>query len=277
MTQAISIEQFAKIIARILKTDRWTFIVCDGEMGEGKSCITSQLAGEIAKETKTPFNYNDNMTYTRKELKTWIDGDENGQHQKPEYSSILADEIISMFFKRNWYDAEQIDGVELLNKCRDRHLCVIGNIPNFWDLDSTIYPITTFWIHVHERGRAWVYKKDRNPFAKDKWHIKVNEKAFAKGGAYGVRGLVCEIIFPDWPEKEKAEYYAVRNTKRIRTEGQRQTEKIDRHRKLKYQRDQLIKHILIVDPNTTYTQLAKLTGLSNVHIRDLATEDKGQS
>ena len=177
---AETIKALAKIIAKITKTDRWVFAACDGDMGEGKSCVTSQLAIEIAKNLGTPFDYFNNMTFQRKELKIWIDGDKEGKRRKPEYSVLLADELISMFFKRNWFDSDQIDGIELLNKCRDRHQVILGNIPSFWDLDSAIYPIVTFWIHVHERGRAWVFQKDRNPFASDKWHKRHNEKKFMK-------------------------------------------------------------------------------------------------
>lgn len=154
----------------------------------------------------------------------------------------MADEIISMFFKRNWYDSAQIDGIELLNKCRDRHLCVFGNVPNFWDLDSAIYSTVTFWVHIHERGRAWVFQSDRNPFANDKWHKKDNQKKFRKTkNPYGCLGFVCEIHFDDWQLKEKEEYYAIRNVKRVKTEGQRT--RIDRYGDVKKQRDELLRFI----------------------------------
>ena len=241
MTSIVTVQDFSKVIAKILKSDRWVLVACDGEQGEGKSCFTDQLAKANAKLTKTPFSHEDNMTYQRKELKDWIDGNRKEKiKRKPEYSNILADELISMFFKRNWYDAEQIDGIELLNKCRDRHLCVLGNIPNFWDLDSAIYPIVTFWAHIHERGRAWIFEKDKNPFATDKWHRLANYKAFKKQKhPYRTQGFVCEIQYPDWTAKEKAEYYHWRNIKRRNTEGQRA--KTEKYRDIKIQRDELIR------------------------------------
>lgn len=232
-------KEFAQTVAKILNTDRWVLLTCTGDMGEGKSCFTSKLSKFVATETKTPFTYKDNMTFSRKELKLWIDGDKDGKNQKAEYSVILADELISMFFKRNWYDAEQIDGIELLNKCRDRHLCVIGNVPHFWDLDSAIYPIVTFWVHIPERGRAWVFQKDPNPFENDKWHKKDNTKIFRKSrNPYRCINFVCEIHFGDWTPEEKKTYYNVRNTKRKGTEGQR--EQREKYRNVKRQRDSLI-------------------------------------
>jgi hypothetical protein len=225
MVQVVDLKDFAGVISEISNTDRWALIVCSGDMGEGKSCITSQLLKETSKYNKTEFTYSDSLTYSRKELKNWIDGDKEGNHQKPERSCILADELISMFFKRNWYEGGQIDGIELLNKCRDRHLIVAGNIPDFMELDSSLLKICTFWIHVHERGRAWVFQKDRNPFVADKWHISENAKIYVKeGNPYRCKGFICEIHFNDWTPKEKEEYYLVRNDKRKNTEGQRDRE-----------------------------------------------------
>jgi|26BtaG_2_1085354.scaffolds.fasta_scaffold05256_8 hypothetical protein len=252
-----SIEEFADMISRIQLTDRWVFIGCDGDMGEGKSCFTSQLAQKVSKKNKRIFTYNQNMTFSRKELKNWIDGEEkDGKliNRKDEYSVILADELISMFFKRNWFDSDQIDGIELLNKCRDRHLCVLGNIPCFWDLDSAIYPIITFWVHIPERGVAWIFQKDKNPFATDKWHRKKNEKQFMKRkNPYHCINFICEIHFNDWSKSDKQKYYTVRNKKRIKTEGQRAKE--ERYKDVKMQRDNLMRFMF--DYNGTVVEALK--------------------
>jgi len=249
---AENINKFAKIISSIQKSDRWNLIVCTGDMGEGKSCFTSQLGKIVAEENNTSFSFEDNMTFQRKELKEWIDGSKTGKKRKKEYSVILADELISMFFKRNWFDAYQIDGIELLNKCRDRHLCILGNVPNFWDLDSAMYALITFRVHIHERGRAWVFQKDRNPFATDPWHKKENVKIFQKHkNPYRCVGFVCEIHFPDWSAAEKKAYYTVRNKKRVKTEGQR----VEKHRDIKQARDNMIRFIL--DYNKKITNFVK--------------------
>lgn len=249
-----TIDSFAARIVKILKTDRWVFIACSGDMGEGKSCFTSQVAKATAIGLKRKFDYHDSMTYLRDELKVWIDGDQKGKGRKPEYSVILADEIISMFFKRNWYDNKQIDGIELLNKCRDRHHLVLGNVPNFWDLDSAVYATITFWVHIHERGRAWVFQKDRNPFTPDKWHRKMNEKLFIKHkNPYRCPNFVCEIHFPDWTDKEREEYYAVRNEKRKFTEGQRED---FRYKDIKAQRDACIRLLFKLNNDMTNQDVA---------------------
>lgn len=210
-----SIKDLAKIIQRVLKSDRYVFVVCSGITGEGKSCFTTKLAQETAKLTGTPFSYDDNLTFSRKELKEYIDGDKDGKGQKPERSCLVADELISMFFKRNWYDSAQIDGIELLNKCRDRHLLITGNIPDFWDLDKGVYSAITFWVHIRKRGIAWVFKQDDNPFTIDKWNRKDNQKIYYRDKTpYKCRGFVTEIMYSDWTPEDKEKYYSVRNEKR---------------------------------------------------------------
>ena len=258
------INDLAHIIFKILKSDRYCFIVCSGLTGEGKSCFTTQLCKETALLTKTPFTYNDNLTFSRKELKIWIDGNKEGKEQKPEHTSVLADELISMFFKRNWYANEQIDGIELLNKCRDRHLLIAGNIPDFWDLDKAIYSVITFWVHIHKRGVAWVFQQDTNPFTVDKWNRKDNQKTFYKNKTpYKCRGFVTEIIYPDWSPQDKIEYYAVRNVKRKDIDTNLKKQKESRFR---IHRNKLIRE-LVKDKIYTPTQIANIlnTGLRGVH------------
>lgn len=257
MRQIETLSGFANLLSKVQSTDRWILIGTDGEMGEGKSCFTDQLARKVSKLNNRSFTYLKNMTYSRKELKTLIDGDSKGKGRINPRSVILADELISMFFKRNWYDSEQIDGIELLNKCRDRHLCIIGNTPNFWDLDSAFIGIVTFFIHIHERGRAWVFQKDRNPFAQDKWHKRENEKIFRKKkNPYSCHGFVCEIHFPDWTPRQKTTYYKYRNTKRQRTEGQRARQ--ERYKDIKIQRDELIRLSFTLNKKLTNKDLSQI-------------------
>ena len=273
MVEQLTIKEFSKKLASITKSDRWVLGVCTGDMGEGKSCLTSQLLEEYAKEAKIPFTYSDSMTYSRKELKLWIDGDKSGKGQKKERSPVLADELISMFFKRNWYDFEQIDGIELLNKCRDRHLLVFGNVPNFWDLDGALLSLTTFRLHVYERGVAWVFMKDRNPFVCDPWHMTENAKLYRKHkNPYSCIGFVGEIRFRDWSPKDKEEYYTVRNEKRKNTEGQR--EKLEKYRLIKEQRDTLIRLAFQLKPDITEKDIADTIDLSETAVHYAKTGER---
>ena len=247
----------------ILKSDRWVFITVTGKMGEGKSCFMTILAAEISKQMGKPFSYKENITYSRKEIGIFIDGEgEEKKGQAPEGSTIVADEIISMFFKRNWHDTEQSAGIELLNKCRDRHLCLMGAVPNFWDLDKALYSVITFRVHIYKRGIAWVYEPDENPHTDDIWHRRINEKSFSKRkNPFRDKGYVGTINFRDWTKEEKEEYLKIRNTKRVGTEAQ--SEKKERYSHLKRQRDELIRAIDKYARKTiTGKMISELTGLN---------------
>jgi len=235
-----TIQDLAEQCHKIVKSDRYILTVISGDTGEGKSCIAAQIAKAISACNQLPFRYQDNMTYLRSELMEWVDGKgEKKEGQKPEGTVIIADELISMFFKRNFYDEGQIQGIELLNKCRDRHLVIIGNVPSFWDLDSAMYGHITFWIHVETRGLCHVFMKDRNPFETDKWHRKENLKLWAKyKSPWKCRGYLFSMKFKDWSPQDKQAYYDVRNKKRVGTEGQGK----EKYRKIKDQRDRLIRY-----------------------------------
>lgn len=217
-----TIKQFAVTLAKMGKSDRYNLMGVGGFMGEGKSCFLTQLADEYSKLVDTPYKYSENITWLRDELLEWVDGkNEDKTKQKSEYSAIVADEFISMFYKRNWYKEGQKDAVELFNKIRDRHLFIGGAIPNFWDLDKGLLANITYYVFIPERGRAWVFDQENNPFATDTWNVDANRKLFRKSKTpYKCPNFVVEILFNDWTPKDKERYYKIRNTKRINTEGQ---------------------------------------------------------
>lgn len=260
-----TLRQLAKDIHDILRSDRDCFIGQGGMTGEGKSVGSIHLCKEYALVSKTVFNM-DRLTWSRDELLKWIDGDETGKGQLPEYSAILPDELISMFYKRNWYEDYQKAAIELFNKCRDRHLFVIGNVPNFWDLDSGVLSRFRFYIFIPQRGVMWVFKQENNPFCADKWNVNENRKLFRKhDNPYQCPNFLCEIHYPDLNADEKKAYYAIRNQKRRATELQNKEEKIEAYRDVKKQRDSLIRYA-IDHHGMTHNDVAEVTGLSRTLI-----------
>ena len=248
-------------MADISQTDRYSLVVIDGDTGEGKSTLSKEACESTAKENGTPFSLQNNMTYLRSELVKWVDGEgEERKGQLPEHSVVLSDELISLFFKRNWYDRDQINGVELLSKCRDRHLTIFGNIPNFWDLDSAVHPHIKFWIHIVQRGVAWVFEKDKNPFTVDKWRRRENYKILQKDNSpYRCRNFLFTLTWDDWTEKGKEEYYKIRNEKRRNTEGQVRKKGVADQK-----REKVIKNFvryLYNEKNLTQTEIAKISKL----------------
>lgn len=236
-----SLNYFAKTIYQLLKSDRTSIIAVAGYKGSGKSTFSTKLEKEYAKISKTVWGF-DRMTWSRKELLTWIDGkgpDKKGQ--LPEYSAILPDELFRMFYKRTWFEKHQIDAITVLNMCRDRHLLLCGNVPNLWDLDAGFLNTLLFYVYIPKRGVAWVFQKENNPFSTDQWNVVENKKAFRKyKNPYSISNFVCEIHFEDWDKKEKEEYYKIRNLKRVEAIEKEDKDK-ERYSDIKKQRDEAIR------------------------------------
>ena len=220
---------FAKMIWRLLEKDHDVNIGTGGFTGVGKSTFAIQLLETYQQLSGKQWNF-DQITWSREELMKWIDGDKEGKGQLPEYSGILADELISLFFKRNWWTDPQKDAIELFNKCRDRHLLIIGNIPNFWDLDSGLITRLRYYVYLPVRGMAWVFEQENNPFTHDVWNRQDNMKFFRKNKIPSTcSNFLFEINFQDLPDDKKAAYLHIRNTKRVATEGQhKQLERVHR-------------------------------------------------
>lgn len=211
----LSVQQICNKLHDLIKNDFYGLVVISGDTGTGKSTLGVAIAETVSKLTGVVYTIHKNMTYRREEVFKMIS-------EFPEYSVIHIDELISLLYKRNWQDDGQIDMIELFNKCRDRHLIIIGMIPNFWDLDKGVYNHVNLWIHVYKRGRAWAFIKSKDPFETDVWLKKKNHKLFQQfGTVFKSPNYLGNLTWPDWTPEKKAEYYAVRNEKRKGTEGQR--------------------------------------------------------
>ncbi len=66
--------------------------------------------------------------------------------------------------------------------CSSAGLFIAGAVPNFWDLDGGILTRFRFYLYVKERGEAWIFRQENNPFACDKWNLASNKKVFSKHG-----------------------------------------------------------------------------------------------
>jgi len=277
----IPLQEFSKTVFKLQKSDRDVNLACSGFTGEGKSTFITKLQKEVSGIAKVPWDF-DKMTWSRKELMTWIDGekgsekDENGlkKGQLPEFSSIIADELIGMFFNREWYESEQIDAVKTFNMCRDRHLFIAGAAPNFWDLDSPIRGRFRFYAYIPFRGIAWIFEQENNPFTKDPWNVTENMKLFRKyKNPYNCTNYLGEIHFPDWSEHEKERYLEIRNSKRVTSIDENKSQKKESYSRIKKQRDSIVKMLYNAefeckhchgknDKLFTLTEMADIMGLT---------------
>lgn len=268
-----TLESFAVMIHDLLKSDRDAIVGVAGMTGEGKSAFLTLCQKKYAEISKTEWDF-ERMTWSRKELLKWIDGNKQGEGQLPEYSAILVDELFAMFYRRNWFDEGQIDAIATLNMCRDRHLFIGGNIPNLWELDTGFLSRLRFYVFIPERGRAWVFQPENNPFGADKWNVSQNCKLFRKyKNPFKSPNFVCEIFYPDWEPQEKKEYYAVRNQKRKLAVTANRSEKKERYSKIKMQRDRLIDALFRMNPELTNKAVAEVVDMSAEAVRMIRSSE----
>ena len=258
-----TMKEFAKVIHNVLRSDRDVTVGIGGFTGEGKSTFSTKLAKAYAEVSQTYWGF-DRMTWCRKELLTWIDGEKGTKKdQLPEYSCILSDELFKMFYRRTWFDEDQIDAIATFNMCRDRHLLNIGNIPNFWELDGGFQSRVRLYGYIPRRGVCWIFEQENNPFGNDPWNVRENRKTFRKKkNPYSCPNFVCVIYFEDWETKEKKDYYKIRNDKRLKAIDQNKPEKKERYRDIKEQRDRLINMLCNADKKITNKDIAEALGIT---------------
>lgn len=211
-----SVTDFAQLIRSVLKSDRDVNLACGGFTGVGKSTFTAKVQKEYSRLNNMHWDFN-RMTWDRQELMRWIDGEgEDKKGQLQEYSAILVDELFLLFYNRNWYDREQIDSISVFNMCRDRHLFIAGNVPNFWEIDGAFRERIRFYAYLPRRGVAWIFEQENNPFSKDPWNVLENQKVFRRDKSpYRCSNFLFEIHFEDFDVDEKERYLQIRNEKRV--------------------------------------------------------------
>lgn len=274
-TSYVSINEFAKTIVDLQLSDREVNLAVAGMTGEGKSTFLIQLfkAHNKILFKDNNFSLKDRITWERSELIKWIDGDTEKEKdpvtnlrpgQLPEYSGIIADEFFRMFYKRTWYEGEQIEAISIFNMARDRHLFIGGAVPLLWDLDSAFLSRIRFYVYIYERGRAWVFQQENNPFIKDPWNIEVNRKIFKKTNSpIDCPNFIGEIWFNDLTELEKTEYLELRNTKRLKAvEKESKLVKNSRYYNTIKQRDKLLIYLKEHIDNLTDSNISEICGLS---------------
>jgi len=259
-------ENFAKMIHQLLLSDRDAIVGVAGMTGEGKSTFLTQLQKKYAEVSKSKWDFS-RMTWSRKELMTWVDGDKKGKGQLPEYSAILVDELFTMFYRRNWYDEEQIDAIATFNMCRDRHLFIGGNIPDLWELDGGFLNRLRFYVFIPIRGVAWVFQPENSPFTNDKWNLQENKKKFRKKRhPFSIPNFIIEIHYDDWSPEDKKEYYGIRNVKRVKAISENKKEKKERYTDIKRQRDNLINMTFKLNTKLTNKDVADVIGISKTAV-----------
>ena len=143
--------------AAITYTNKMVNIGISGEPGNGKSTLAIEIGARIDKE----FDLEKNIAYTRREVI-------EKAYKLPKHSVLIVDEAIGAH-KRRAMEAAQKDIIEMINKIRYKNHVIIWNLPIFTQLDKDLRVMFDLWIHVAERGKAAVFRKNRNILAEDPW------------------------------------------------------------------------------------------------------------
>jgi len=215
VSRVVSLKHFARYIYNIQKNDFDVLGVVSGFTGIGKSTFSIMLQTEHSKVSGLDWDLS-HLTWSRGELLNWINGEGNNKEgQLPDYSAIISDELFMMFYKRNWFNTEQQEALGVLKSCRDRHLFILGNIPNFWELDKNFSNQVGFYIYIPKRGEALIFQQENNAFSDDTWNRRINMKLFASGDIEKSINFLFKVYFNDLSSELKAEYLSLRNRKRV--------------------------------------------------------------
>lgn len=270
-----TINKFAMFMNGIVKSDRQGLLGVSGETGSGKSTFLAKFFHEYGKLNGVGWSF-DNMTWSRDEMMTWIDGEEDSKpnpetglkpKQLPEYSGIMADELLPMFYSDNRFESDQQKAIATLNMCRDRHLVIGGAVPTFWDLTGKFRGRVSFFLYIPRRGEVWVFEKEDNAFSKDPWNAQLNEKLLRayRNQPWKSPNYLCTIKFDDWEGNLKEQYYKIRNEKRLKSlQAIKKTDKEATHftnKTLKVAG--ILSHYLNQKHSMTYKEIAEMTGVAD--------------
>ena len=203
-----SLQSLSNHIHRFLDND-WDYIAAvSGNAGVGKSTMVCQLGPLVDKR----FTFDHNNIYSQKELNEAI-------YEYPSKSFINVDEAINVLYKRDFAKGGQKKLLKDFDMIRDRNLCVFFLVPDFWDLDKKILNSgrIKIWIHVDQRGVAYIFKPDNNPFNPDKWNRDLNRKLLYDWSHVHPRkspNFVEEIKFQPMAAEDYALYKEVKAKKR---------------------------------------------------------------
>ena len=90
---------------------------------------------------------------------------------------VWADEMISVGYKRSFYESQQQELIKVLNAYRDNFNILGACIPNFFSLDKDLRDIFYFHFHIVERGIAILHTPLKSRlYTQDKWDVLNNSK-----------------------------------------------------------------------------------------------------
>lgn len=220
----VTLQKFAKLIRRRVRNDKQFVAAITGPTGVGKSTFTILESALVDGR----FNLKKNVSFYPDEKEVLLEF-----NALRRYQVYILDEAIKVMFKHEWHSKLQQVLMKMFATERWQNKIVFICVPSFWDLSANFRnERINMWIHIPERGHAFVYQKDDDKDNKfDPWlseeALKAKEKALkhyhnmssiSKEKRYHIerrlRNYVCEIKFPDLPDEIKKEYLKLKEESR---------------------------------------------------------------
>jgi len=202
-----TIEKFALLIKDILHSNRDAMVVFSGFSGEGKTTFAIQLAKALSKVHDRKFSFD-------KQIAIESDDFLHKALSLPQYSTIIGDEAINIFFKRESLNKERIKSIKIMDTVRKRNLCLTLCVPQFWSLDNHIIQgKVRFWGYIDRRKACHLFKPIRHPFSEDVWVRRINKNVVRDWDDLSyinkIKNYMGTMEFEKLTPADEKEYYKV--------------------------------------------------------------------
>ncbi len=266
------LKRFCFVLKERIKRNWDNVVAITGDEGVGKST----LAIWIGKLVDKYFNIerNEIVSTDPKELYEKITKLRKG-------SVLIVDEAIKILYKHEWASKTQKFLNTVYALARKENKTTLLCIPRFRDLNEFFRNHRVkFWIHVFARGKAIIFVRDWNPFAKDVWWMDYNQEIIEKWtkGKNPIvdidlsrkielfskcKNFISLIEFPNLDKKTEEEYNEF--VKKYSYEGigliKKEETKSKREEKLELGLKNLI--IELLNKNYPKRKIAQLVGISS--------------
>ena len=248
-----------------------------GFEGSGKSSLSIQFAKYIAKHNGTKFTLDKNIIYgddyekVIRTLKTM-----------PPKSVIILDEAISLLYKRNSNTKNQKKINILFSIIRQKNYIIFLNIPNITDIDSFYLNHRILaMIQIFARGYYYVLGASPNPYAEDKFNIKIASQLYDEN-MFTDKSHLISILKRNLPNflfwsrvyNLDPEYYAKYNELKEKYTIKNESDEVEKENKKDVMLVKAITELYKSNPKMTYGRIATILGTTKYKVKKIITEGK---
>lgn len=238
-----TLEDFGMAVRNKIRDDYDSLCCISGREGIGKS----SLGYHICKLVDDNFDVKKNIVYALPELYRKM-------METPKYGSVLVDEGMECFYKRDHHNPARKRVIKSLSQARQKNLFYVFCSPRFTDLDEYLRNWRIrIWLRVTARGVAEIYFFDDNEMYGDPWHLK-DKKLRKKLNYWG------KLRFSKMSGSDKKEYLKIKRKtyERLGVEGPDSMGTVMVGR---------FAHTIHEKKQMSYAEMARLTGVKPSTIR----------